>query len=285
MTMTMTMAMKWLGLPPMMASRYASAMPSHGPTALVTGATAGIGNAFARALAARGTDLVLVARDAVRLGGVAEALRRDHGVEVEVIAADLTVRPELDRVADRLRDPARPVDLLVNNAGFPTKQRFAGGDLAAEERMLDVLVRAVLVLSSAALPGMVERRRGALVTVSSVAGFLPSGTYSAAKAWATTFTLSLAAELTGTGVTATALCPGYVRTEFHGRAGIRVGGLPGFAWLDADELVAACLADVARGRPLSVPSLRYRLAATAARHLPLATVQWFARGRMRRRNR
>jgi len=259
--------------------------PGKPPTALVTGATAGIGNAFARALAARGTDLVLVARDGVRLGGVAEQLHREHGVEVEVMAADLTLRPELHRVADRLRDPARPVDLLVNNAGFPTRQPFVGGDLAAEERMLDVLVRAVLVLSSAALPGMVQRRRGALVTVSSVAGFLPSGTYSAAKAWATTFTLSLAAELTGTGVTATALCPGYVRTEFHGRAGIRVGGLPAFAWLDADELVAACLADVARGRSLSVPSLRYRVAVTAARHLPLGTVQWFARGRMRRRNR
>jgi short-subunit dehydrogenase len=265
-------------LAPMMAR-----MPTQIRTALVTGATAGIGNSFARALAARGTGLVLVARDTARLEEVAARLRSEHGVDVEVLPADLADRAQLERVAQRLRDPARPVDLLVNNAGFATKQRFAGGDLAAEERLLDVLVRAVLVLSSAALPGMVARRRGALVTVSSVAGFFPGGTYSAAKAWATTFTLSLAAELAGTGVTATALCPGYVHTEFHGRAGIRMNRLPEIAWLDADELVAACLKDVARGRALSVPSLRYKVVAAAARHLPLRAVQWFARGRMRRR--
>src|SRR5947209_7984923 len=135
--------------------------PSVRSTALVTGATAGIGNAFARALAARGCELVLVARDAGRLAGVAEHLRAEHGVGVEVIAADLAVRAELERVAQRLREPGRPVDLLVNNAGFAVKQRFAGGDLAREEQLLDVLVRAVLVLSHAALPGMVARRRGA----------------------------------------------------------------------------------------------------------------------------
>ena len=147
------------------------------------------------------------------------------------------------------------------------------------------MARAVLVLSHAALPGMVSRGRGVLVNVSSVAGFLPSGTYSAVKAWTTTFTMSLAGELAGTGVTATALCPGYVHTEFHGRAGIRMGRLPEFAWLDADRLVAACLSDVARGRALSVPSAQYKLAVTAMRHLPLPVVTWFSRGRMRRRAR
>jgi short-subunit dehydrogenase len=132
---------------------------------------------------------------------------------------------------------------------------------------------------------MVSRGRGALVNVSSVAGFMPSGTYSAVKAWATTFTVSLAGELAGTGVTATALCPGYVHTEFHGRAGIRMGRLPEFVWLDADQLVATCLADVARGRALSIPSLQYKVAATAMRHLPLPVLSWFSRGRMRRRAR
>ena len=255
------------------------------PTALVTGGTAGIGNAFARALAARGTDLVLVARDAQRLQTVAADLRERHGVQVEVLVADLGDREQLERVADRLRDPAGPVDLLVNNAGFTVKQWFVGGDVRAEEQLLDVLVRAVLVLSAAATPGMVERRRGAVVTVSSVAGFLPSGTYSAAKAWATTFTMSLAAEVAGTGVTATALCPGYVHTEFHGRAGLRMNRLPEWVWLDADAVVAQCLRDVARGRSISVPGLQYKLAVVAQRHLPLAVVEWFAGGRMRRRNR
>jgi short-subunit dehydrogenase len=254
-------------------------------TALVTGATAGIGNAFARALAARGTHLVLVARDAGRLEGIARDLRERHGVDVEVLTVDLADRGQLERVARRLRDDDRPVDLLVNNAGFTVRQFLVGGDIPAEERMLDVLVRAVLVLSAAATPGMVQRRRGAVVTVSSVASFLPSGTYSAAKAWATTFTLSLAAELAGTGVTATALCPGYVHTEFHGRAGIRMSRLPEWVWLDADEVVAACLDDVARGRSISIPGLRYRLAVVASRHLPLRVLSWFSRGRMRRRYR
>jgi short-subunit dehydrogenase len=165
------------------------------------------------------------------------------------------------------------------------KQPFVGGDLAFEERALDVMARGVLVLTHAALPGMVARGRGAVVTVSSVAGFMPSGTYSAVKAWATTFTLSLAGQLAGTGVTATALCPGYVHTEFHGRAGIRMGRLPEFVWLDADQLAAACLADVERGRSLSIPGVQYKLAVTALRHLPLPVVSWFTRGRMRRRAR
>src|SRR5690349_9483547 len=137
--------------------------PTRIRTALVTGATSGIGNAFARALAARGTDLVLVARDAARLDSVAEELRTAHAVAVEVLAADLADREQLERVAVRLRDGDRPVDLLVNNAGFGLKQRFVGGDLATEERALDVMARAVLVLSHAALPGMVARRRGVLV--------------------------------------------------------------------------------------------------------------------------
>jgi short-subunit dehydrogenase len=175
--------------------------------------------------------------------------------------------------------------MLVNNAGFGLTQLFVGGDLATEEQALDVMARAVLVLSHAALPGMVARGRGALVNVSSVAGFMPSGTYSAVKAWATTFTMSLAGQLAGTGVTATALCPGYVRTEFHGRANIRMGRQPSFAWLDADQLVAACLADVERGRSLSIPSIQYKLAVTAMRHLPLPVVAWFSRRRMRRRAR
>ena len=164
---------------------------------------------------------MLVARDAVRLGEVGEQLRSAHGVEVEVIAADLTDRAQLERVADRLRDAVRPVDVLVNNAGFGPKQRIHEGDLDVEERLVAIMVTAVLVLTHAALPGMVARGRGTVVTVSSVAGFMPGGTYSAAKSWATTFTASVAAQTAGTGVRAVALCPGFVRTEFHQRAGLR----------------------------------------------------------------
>ena len=248
-------------------------------TALVTGATAGIGNAFARRLASEGHGLVLVARDVVRLGEVGAQLREGHGVDVEAIAADLGDRKELERVADRLRDRDRPVDILVSNAGFGVNAPFVSGDLAEEERMLDVLIRAVVVLSRAAAPGMVARGRGAIVTVSSVAGFMPGGTYSAAKSWATTFSASLAGELAGTGVTATALCPGFVRTEFHRRAGMDMSYLPGWAWLSADRLVADCLADVRRGRAISVPSLRYKIAVAILRHIPLRLGEVLARRR------
>ncbi len=245
-------------------------------TALVTGATSGIGNAFARRFAAEGHGLILVARDVVRLEEVARGLRERHGGDVELLPADLCDRGQVERVADRLRDGTRPVDILVNNAGIALNQPFLRGPLADEERMLDLLVRAVLVLTRAAAPGMVARGRGSIITVSSIAGFLPGGTYSAAKAWATTFTTSLAGQLAGTGVTATALCPGFVRTEFQQRAGIDVSYLPEWAWLDADRLVDDCLADLRRGRAVSVPSLRYKATTLLLRHIPLRCLKALA---------
>jgi short-subunit dehydrogenase len=172
-------------------------------------------------------------------------------------------------VADRLRDNARPIDFLVNNAGFAPQKPFPTGDLSEEERMLDVLIRAVLVLTASAVPGMVARGRGNIVTVSSVAGFLPAGTYSAAKSWATSFTTSLAGKLSGTGVVATALCPGFVRTEFHERAKMDMSAVPGWLWLSADYVVVGCLADVRRGRTISIPSYRYKMIVFLFRHLPL----------------
>ncbi|HWS15739.1 MAG TPA: SDR family oxidoreductase [Candidatus Methylomirabilis sp.] len=252
-------------------------------TALVTGATAGIGNSFARRLAAEGHGLVLVARDAGRLEALGKDLRERHGVAVEVHAADLCDRGQLETVAERLRDGSRPIDLLVSNAGFGVNAPFLSGDLSEEERMLDLLVRAVLVLSRAAAPAMVARGRGAIVTVSSVAGFLHGGTYSAAKAWATTFTASLAGELAGTGVTATALCPGFVRTEFHRRAAMDMSHLPSWAWLNADRLVDVCLDDVRHGRVISVPSLRYKIAVALLRHIPLRFGEMLSRRRAARR--
>lgn len=254
-------------------------------TALVTGATAGIGNAFARRLAADGHALVLVARDRARLEEVAATLADAHGVPVEVLPADLADPQQLAQVAERLRDPARPVDLLVNNAGFGLRGLFVDGDLDGELRMLDVMVRAVLVLSHAAAPGMVARGRGAVINVSSVAGFLPGGTYSAAKAWVTTFTMSLSLELLGTGVTATALCPGFVRTEFHQRAELDMTSLPAWAWLDADRLVRDCLGDVRLGRSVSVPSKRYRVTVSLLRHLPPGLATAVGRARIRQRAR
>ncbi len=237
-------------------------------TSLVTGATVGIGAAFARRLAADGHALVLVARDTERLAAVAARLRGQYGVEVEVLAADLAADEGIAAVEARLRDAGRPVDVLVNNAGFGNRGRFLDVPVEDEVRMLTVHCEAVLRLTAAAVEGMRERGRGFVVNVASVAAFLPRGTYGASKAWVVRFTEGLAQEMDGSGVRFLALCPGFVRTEFHARAGMDASRLPEVAWLDADAVVRAALRDLARGRTVSVPSLRYKAVVGVVRHVP-----------------
>ena len=244
-------------------------------TALVTGATAGIGLAFARQLAARGDDLVLVARDETRLGRVAEELRAAYAVDVEVLPADLTDRAQLARVEERVADRARPVDLLVNNAGFGLKRRFLHNSADDETRMTEILVIAPLRLSHAALGAMTERGHGGVINVGSVASYLPRGTYSAAKAWVNSFTGWAHAEYAPQGVTVAALLPGFTRTEFHQRMGVGRGSAPGWMWLDVDRLVAEALADFDKGRAFSVPSKRYKVLAAVARATPARLLQGF----------
>ncbi|WP_369391376.1 SDR family NAD(P)-dependent oxidoreductase [Streptomyces sp. CG1] len=227
-------------------------------TALITGSTAGIGAAFARRLAADGHDLVLVARDTRRLREQATELHDRHGIEVEVLSADLSEDKGIETVADRLGDRKNPVDLLVNNAGFGNKGRYLEVSMADELRMLKVHCEAVLRLTSAAAEAMRERGRGGIVNVASVAAFVPRGTYGASKAWVVQFTQGAAKDLAGSGVRLMALCPGFVRTEFHQRAGMGTDNIPGWMWLDADKLVAAALADLARGKSLSIPDPRYK---------------------------
>ena len=237
-------------------------------TALVTGATAGIGLAFARQLAARGDDLVLVARDAERLEQVAEELRTTYGVSAEVLPADLVDRAQLAVVEERLASRERPVDLLVNNAGFGLKKRFLDNSADDETAMTEVLVIAPLRLSHAALGAQVERGRGGVITVGSVASYLPRGTYSAAKAWVNSFTEWAHQEYRPRGVTVMALLPGFTKTEFHERMDVSRGSAPDWMWLDADDVVAAALADARRGKPLSVPSARYKALIGTARLTP-----------------
>lgn len=251
-----------------MSSSAPTPVPASRGSALVTGATAGLGLRFAHQLADRGHDLVLVARDEVRLRAVSEQLRASYGVRVEVLRADLGDRTDLARVEARLADPRAPVDLLVNNAGHGLKERFLDNDVEAEQRMLDVLVVAVLRLSHAALRAMTARGRGAVVNVSSVAGFLPRGTYSAAKAWVTSFSEWAAHEYRPAGVRVMALCPGFVRTEFHDRMGVSHDSAPGVLWLDPDRVVAEALADLQRGRVVSVPTRRYRTVVALGRAVP-----------------
>lgn len=242
-------------------------------SALVTGATAGIGLEFARQLAARGHGLVLVARDEARLASVAQELRSTYGVEVEVLVADLVDKDQCATVEARLADRDRPIELLVNNAGFGLKQRFLDNDIEAEQGMLDVLVTAVLRLSHAALGPMAERGRGGVINVSSVAAFLPRGTYSAAKAWVNSFSEWAHNEYKPQGVTVMALCPGFTKTEFHERMQVKRGD--SFMWLDVEFLVKTALADFDKGRTFSIPGAQYKTVVALTRAVPSGVLQRF----------
>lgn len=230
-------------------------------TALVTGASSGIGEAFAALLAARGTDLVLVARRGDLLDRLAGTLSERHRVAVEVLPADLTDPAQLERVEERLR--REPVDLLVNNAGYGAFGAFAEIPLADQLRQIDLNVRAVVRLAHAALPGMLGRGRGGVLNVASMSGFTPSpgsATYAATKAYVTSFSESLHAEVQGRGVHVTALCPGFTRTDES--AG------PNLIWLRRADVARAGLEAVAAGRALCVPGGQYKMALPALRLAP-----------------
>ena len=245
------------------------------PTALITGPTAGIGYAFATALASEGFDLTLVSRNDLRLQQVAEEMSHRHRVVCQVLPVDLADAEATRRVEQRLID--QPVDVLVNNAGFGLHKTFEDNSIDAEQRGLDVLVGAVLRLTHAALPGMLARGSGDVINVSSVAGFLPRGTYGAHKAWVTSFSTWAHLHYQARGVRVMALCPGFVHTEFHARMDADLSGIPGWMWLEPDRVVTQALADLRRGKAVSVPSKRYRTMVGAARLLPRRVVERVAR--------
>lgn len=243
--------------------------------ALVTGPTSGIGLSFARALAARGHDLVLVARNEQRLAETADELRSTYGVAVEVLPADLVDRSQLAKVEARLADRGEPVRLLVNNAGFGLRGRFLDNDLEREQDQLDVLVTAVMRLTHAALGAMLAEGRGQIVNVSSMAGFLQRGSYSAAKSYVTKLSQWAHHEYAGQGVQVMAVCPGFVRTEFHQRLGSNTDSAPRLLWLDPDRVVAEALVDLDAGKALSIPSKRYKAIAAVVRVVPASLQQRF----------
>ncbi|MEF9905844.1 SDR family NAD(P)-dependent oxidoreductase [Streptomyces sp. P9-A2] len=245
-------------------------------TALITGSTAGIGAAFARRLAADGHDLVLVARDIGRLREQATELHDRHGIEAEVLTADLSEDKGIETVTERLGDRKNPVDLLINNAGFGNKGRYLEVPMADELRMLKVHCEAVLRLTTAAVEAMRERGRGGVVNVASTAAFVPRGTYGASKAWVVQFTQGAAQDLAGSGVRLMALCPGFVRTEFHERAGMGTDNIPNWMWLDADKVAEAALADLARGKSVSIPDVRYKTLMGAAKLVPRGLLGGFS---------
>ncbi|MBM4194268.1 MAG: SDR family NAD(P)-dependent oxidoreductase [Gemmatimonadetes bacterium] len=231
------------------------------PVALVTGASAGIGKVFAQRLAARGHDLILVARDAGRLAELAAELTAAYGVQAEALAADLSVGADIRRVGDRIAAEPR-LAVLVNNAGFGSKGRVATADMRVQEAMLAVHVNAPMLHTRAALAGMIERGHGWIITVSSVASFTWSAgnaNYCATKAYQRVFMEAVGLEVAGTGVRVQALCPGYTYSEFHDRLGTGRSHAPKWLWFPAERIVDESLAQVERGGPVvCVPTKRFK---------------------------
>ena len=248
------------------------------PTALITGASAGLGAEFARQLAAKGADLVLVARGTDALNALAGELRTQHGVAVEVLAADLAQEPDVTRVAERIADAGHPIDLLINNAGFGLPLQFADNDIEDEVRHLRVHVEASMRLMHAGIRAM-RGRGGRIINVASVAGFISRSTYSACKSWLIGFSRWANAEYSREGMSVTAVCPGFTHTSFHARMGLAPGheGVPGPMWLDAADVVREGLRDAARGRSVSIPSLRYKVIVALSRVLPSSLTAGVAR--------
>jgi short-subunit dehydrogenase len=239
-----------------------------GPTALITGATAGLGAEFARQLAEQGHHLVLVARDAERLRAAAHELENNYSITAEVLSADLTDDAGVAAVVERLSDTSRPVEILVNNAGIGLLKSFDQNSLDEERRHLRLHVQTPMELCHAALQGMLARHSGRIINVASVAAFANRGSYSAAKAWQVSFSRWANLAYAGSGVKVTAVCPGFTHTEFHDRMGMDKTVAPRWLWLHADRVVREGLADNERGRAVSIPTKRYKVVAAVSRMLP-----------------
>src|SRR3954469_14186877 len=249
--------------------------PSVSSISLVTGASSGIGAAIAKELASRGHALALVARREERLRTLATELTSDHGVATEVIAADLGDPAGRERVADELRSRGRVVEVLVNNAGFGHQADFA---TSPRERMLEMVkinVESVIDLTSRFLPGMVDRGRGSVINIASMAAFQPlpgSAVYAATKSFVLSFSEAIRTELRGSGVTVTAVCPGPVKTEFTEVAGF--GGVeertPGAVWMSPEDLAKHAIDGAAGDRRVVVPGVINRAGALAGQHSPRA---------------
>lgn len=243
--------------------------------ALITGASSGLGLEYATQLAASGHSLVLVARDRGRLESVATDMSSRFGVTTEVIAADLHQPSARKLVASRLQNPVRPIRTLVNNAGYGIAGDVAESDSGDEANHLTIHVTTPLELTKAALPGMLERGVGRIIFVSSVAGYLARGSYSAHKAWGLSMARSLNASCKPRGVHVSAVAPGFTRTEFHQRMGMNISGIPEFLWLSAPAVVAASVKAVEAGRAVTIPGFTYKALTAVAQIVPAS---WHQRG-------
>ncbi|HMQ54959.1 MAG TPA: SDR family oxidoreductase [Anaerolineae bacterium] len=261
----------WLALPTLLEKEGTLPQLEDRPgTALITGASSGIGAAFARKLAAEGYDVVLVARRTERLAELARCLQEQYGIQAEPLTADLANPAEVERVEARLKS-LDTLTLLVNNAGFGGFGPFVELERQRQLDMLSVNVTACVRLAYAALPGMISRRSGAIINVASVAAFLPSRlnvTYSATKSYLVAFSEALQADVRGTGLRVQALCPGLTRTEFADVAELdRINHrqVPAFIWMSAEQVVDRSLAGLKRGQTVVVTGPQNRLAIGLAR--------------------
>jgi short-subunit dehydrogenase len=234
--------------------------------ALVTGATAGIGESFSRLLASHRYNIVLVARDLPRLQERAQGLEEKFGVKTHVIQADLATDEGCLTVGKYILE--NQIDVLINNAGFGTNKAFTASSIEIEQQLLDVLVRTPMRLMHAALPLMKQRNSGVIINVSSVAGYIAGGTYSASKSYLTVLSESLNTELAATNVKVSALCPGFTRTEFHQRGKMSMKGLPNFMWLNSDRLVEQSWRDALKGKPVSIPGWQYKFLVCVVQSVP-----------------
>lgn len=240
-------------------------------TALITGATSGIGESFSRLLADHGFNLILIARDITRLDERRRELNQKHPeLLIETMRADLTVESDIRTVESRV---AQGIDVLVNNAGFGINKSFTKSSIESERELMAVLVESPMRLAHHAIPTMLQKSFGIIINVSSVASFIAGGSYSAAKSYLTVLSESLHSELQGTGVKVLALCPGFTRTEFHQRGRMRMSGLPKLLWLSPDFVSEAAWRDVQRGKAISVPGWQYKILMSILRLLPRPLVR------------
>jgi short-subunit dehydrogenase len=239
--------------------------------AVITGPTSGIGLAYAQELAREGYELLLVGRNEIKL----KQLQLDLNAKSEIFVADLSVQAEILRVGSHL-EGLKQIDLLVNNAGFGSSLPFSQNSLAEEIEQMEILMKAVMVLTHATLPKLIKQNSGIILNISSVAAWVPTGTYAAAKSWVTAFTESISAELKGSKVQVTAVAPGFTKTKFFDRSQMKDDDVPNWLWLTPEQVAKESLKDARSGQLISIPGAQYKAMSTVTRSLPRPLVRFFS---------
>lgn len=241
-------------------------------TAIITGGSSGIGLEFARSLAGQGYNLILIARERVRLNRIAAALAEEFNVRVQPLTADLSDRAKVDKIAELIAG-TKSLEIMVNNAGFGVHIDADDNSASAHDLQrsaVDVMALNTLIFSSAAASAMKRRGRGQIINIASTAAWTFQGNYSAIKSYVLVYTQSLALSLEGTGVTATAVCPAWMHTNFHAAAGLDEPSIPEWLYVNPDEVVAAALKGAAAGKSVVIPTWRWRVIIWVLSHGPAA---------------